>query len=64
MPAALEIVGFVTHGIVLAIGIGGVLGIVPLARGRRAGGRVHMPAFRALPPESLLALAAYLDGLQ
>jgi cytochrome c oxidase subunit 2 len=25
---------------------------------------VHMPAFRALPPQSLAALAAYLDGLQ
>lgn len=25
---------------------------------------VHMPAFRALPPESLSALAAYLDSLQ
>jgi len=25
---------------------------------------VHMPAFRALPPDDLSALAAYLDGLQ
>ena len=25
---------------------------------------VHMPAFRALPPDELSALAAYLDGLQ
>ncbi len=32
-----QIAGLATHLLVLALGIGGMTGIVPLARGRRAG---------------------------
>ena len=37
MSSAFELAGLVTHMIVLAIGIGGVAGVVPLAQGRRSG---------------------------
>lgn len=37
MPSLFESVGLLTHLFVLAVGVGALLGIVPLARGRRAG---------------------------
>lgn len=45
MLNAFQIAGLVTHALVLLIGIGAILGHVPLARGRRAGfGLVLMAA--------------------
>jgi len=37
MLNAFQIAGLVTHALVLLIGIGAIFGLVPLARGRRAG---------------------------
>lgn len=37
MLNSFQVVGLLTHLIVLALGLGGMIGIVPLARGRRAG---------------------------
>lgn len=37
MSNSLQLAGLLTHLLVLALGIGGIVGIVPLARGRRAG---------------------------
>lgn len=32
-----ELAGLLTHLVVLAIGVGGIVGLVPLSRGRRSG---------------------------
>lgn len=37
MPTPFELVGLLTHVLVLLLGLGGLLGLIPLARGRRAG---------------------------
>ncbi|HJS87109.1 MAG TPA: hypothetical protein VJ779_16755 [Acetobacteraceae bacterium] len=37
MAGPLLILGLLTHLLVLGLGVGGLLGLVPLARGRRAG---------------------------
>ena len=43
MPNAFQVAGLATHALVLLIGLGTILGLVPLARGRRGGfGLVRM----------------------
>lgn len=37
MSTPIELVGLITHAFVLLLGLGGLLGLIPLARGRRAG---------------------------
>lgn len=37
MLSLFQIVGLLTHLLVFALGVGGLTGVVPLARGRRAG---------------------------
>lgn len=37
MLSLFQVVGLLTHLLVFALGIGGLAGVVPLARGRRAG---------------------------
>ena len=37
MPTPFELVGLLTHVLVLPLGLGGLLVLIPLARGRRAG---------------------------
>ncbi|MBP28067.1 hypothetical protein [Methylobacterium sp.] len=37
MLNAFQVAGLATHALVLLIGLGAILGLVPLARGRRAG---------------------------
>ena len=45
MLNAFQVAGLATHALVLLIGLGAILGLVPLARGRRAGfGLVLMAA--------------------
>ena len=37
MTTPFELVGLLTHALVLILGLGGLVGLIPLARGRRAG---------------------------
>lgn len=37
MVTPFELVELLTHGFVLLLGLGGLIGLIPLARGRRAG---------------------------
>lgn len=37
MSEAFEVAGLLTHLLVVVLGAGGIIGVVPLARGRRAG---------------------------
>ena len=37
MSTSFELVGLLTHALVLLLGLGGLIGLIPLARGRRAG---------------------------
>ena len=37
MSKPFELVGLLTHALVLLLGLGGLIGLIPLARGRRAG---------------------------
>ncbi|KGB52330.1 hypothetical protein FG91_03607 [Sphingopyxis sp. LC81] len=37
MSSPFELVGLLTHALVLLLGLGGLIGFIPLARGRRAG---------------------------
>lgn len=37
MGTPFELVGLITHALVLILGLGGLLGLIHLARGRRAG---------------------------
>lgn len=69
MLNAFQIAGLLTHALVLLIGLGAILGLVPLARGRRAGvGLVLMAAAMTIvvlePLLNLHALgvAAYVIG--
>ena len=67
--SVVEIAGFATHTLVLLLGLGGVLGIIPLARGRRGGAglilmAVAMTVLVAAPrlPSPLTASMAYVVG--
>lgn len=74
MSSALEVAGLLTHALVLALGVGGLAGVIPLARGRRGGlGLVLMalamgivvlePTWRLGPLSAALYTLAFLSGL-
>lgn len=49
MSTPFELVGLLTHALVLLLGLCGLIGLIPLARGRRAGaGLLLMAGFMAL----------------
>lgn len=44
MSRPFELVGLLTHALVLLLGVGGLISLIPLARGRRAGAALLLMA--------------------